>query len=444
LKTSGLKARADTIVNSLSAMRETLVGAFGVMIIAVVLSGAINYLFNIVMNRLLGKTSFGDLYSLETVFLIVVMGALSIQTVITKYVAEFDATGNYDRMKVIVRSFSRWLLLVAGAVVVASAAVAWPLAEVLKLESPLFIVILGTAVAAAFYVTLPNGILQGRQYFLALGGAMFGNAALRIIVGVVLVLLGLGVYGALGAGTIAGVVVTVVVLYLTREMFVGPAKVDEDFHPGRALRYLVPVALAMFFIILLSQMDVVLVKALFSRTGAGDYAYAALAGKAVLFLPDGISLVMFPRVSELKAKGEPTRRVLLWSLAAVTVMVSAVAGFYALFPGFTAYFFAGARGESIASLVGLFGLVMALFAVVKLLAFYHLALEKRAFIWLFVVAAVAETAGIILFHDSLSQVVVVMLFVGLFLLVTNLFVAFREAEKINAEDRYSCDADAPT
>ena len=103
-----------------------------------------------------------------------------------------------------------------------------------------------------------------------------------------------------------------------------------------------------------------------------------------------------------------------------------VVGFYAIFPNFTSYFFAGEKGSQIAGLIGWFGLAMAIFAIVKLLAFYHLALEKKGFIWLFVVASIAEVAGIMLFHDSLKQVIIVMILIGAFLLVANLVLAFRE------------------
>lgn len=423
---------SSRIIDKLSAYRETLFGAFGIMIVAVLIASAINYLFNIVMDRMLGTAAFGDLYSLEAVFLMATIGALSIQTVVTKYVAEFEATGEDNKFRLIVRSFSRWMLFTGVSVLLISVALAWPLGNALKLESPLFIVILGAGVGTALYTTVPMGVLQGKQRFAGLGAATISMAALRITLGVVLVLLGLGVYGALGASFIANVIVIGVVLYVVREVFRGPVEPVEDFRPVEALKFLVPVAAAMFLIIVLAQIDVVLVKALFSRTEAGHYSYAALAGKAILFLPEGVSLVMFPWVSEMKARGEPTRNVLVWSLTIVSVMVLAVAGFYGLFPHFTAYFFAGSKGEPIVGLVGLFGLVMAVLAIVKLLAFYHLALEKKGFIWFFAAAAVAEMTGILLFHGSLRQVLVVMLVVGLSLLVVNIILAFREEKGTEA------------
>lgn len=67
--------------------------------------------------------------------------------------------------------------------------------------------------------------------------------------------------------------------------------------------------------------------------------------------------------------------------------------------------------------VVLFGVVMAIFADVKLLVMYQLALEKKAFIAVLAVGTAAEITGIMLFHRSLPAVLNVILVVGLLLLL---------------------------
>ncbi len=405
------------------------------MMVAVTLASALNYLFTIIMTRMLeAKGAFSSFNSMNSIFLIVIMGALSVQTVITKYVAEFEVTGAREKVRLLLRRFTWWLFLLGAGIIVVSVAVAWPLAGVLNLESPAYVIILGTSLAITMFMTLPGGLLQGEERWLALGGVQISNAGLRIVFGVVLVALGLGVYGALSAATLAGLLVAGAVIYFYRSMFRGPVVEDPSFKPSSALWSLVPVALAIFLVIFMTQIDVVLAKALKGAVMADRYSYAAVAGKAVLFFPEGVSLVMFPRVSAMRERGEPTRRVLALSLAAAAALVGAVVAFYAIFPGFTATFFAGDNGKYIVGLQGpgginfvvLFGLVMAVFALVKLLAFYHLALERKAFIAIYAAAAALEVAGIFLFHRTLPDILVVMLVVGGVLLALNLVMAFRE------------------
>lgn len=425
----------SSIREKLVSNRQSLFGAFGVMMVAVTLASALNYVFSIIMTRMLGETgAFANFNSLNAIFLIVSMGALSVQTVITKNVAEFEVGEERDKTRSLIHAFSRWLVITSVVVVAVSVAVAWPLAHVLKLNSPLYVILVGTSLAITLYLTLPYGLLQGQQRFIGLGAASISASTLRIIIGVTLVALGLGVYGALSAATLAGVCVAGTVIYYYRDFFRGKVEPIEDFHPAQALRTLVPVAVAVFLVIFMTQIDVVLVKALKGAHTADLYSYGALAGKAVLFFPAGIALVMFPRVSELRTRGEPTGRVLAWSLAACFALEAAVVGFYALFPDFTATFFAGKHGKEIAGISGIggmpfvvmFGLVMAIFAFVNLLVYYHLALDRRAFIAILVVGAVAEVAGILAFHRTLTDVLLVMLVVGLALLAANLALAFVE------------------
>ena len=415
-------------------LRSNLVGAFGVMMAAVTIAGVLNYVFSIIMTRMLGETgAFSNFNSLNSLFLIVTMGALAFQTLITKYVAEFTALGESDKIRALIREFARWLIFAGVAVMALSLAAAWPVSSLLKLGSPLYLVVVGSSVGVALFMTIPNGLLQGQQRFIGLGLASVSNATLRIVIGVALVALGAGVYGALGAATLAGILVGGVIIYYYRDMFRGTVVPVEGFHPGKAMWALVPVAAAVFLFIFMTQVDVILVKALETAAQADRYSYGALAGKAVLFFPGGIALVMFPRVSALRAEGKPTRRILYYSLAACLVIETAVVGFYALFPGFTSSFFAGKRGGDLVRITGflgikfvvLFGMVMAVFAFLNLLVYYQLALDGRAFIAVLGVGAAVQVAGILLFHDTLPEVLLVMLVVGTVVLVINLALAFR-------------------
>lgn len=433
-------------------LKGSLLGAFGLMMVAVTLASGLNYVFSIIMTRMLDETgSFASFNSLNAIYLIVTIGALSVQTVITKYVAEFEAVGQPEKTRLLLHRFTRWLLGTGGVILLVSVAVAWPLARVLDLSSPGLVIVLGFSVGITLYLTLPYGLLQGRQRFLALGGAAISVAILRIVFGVVLVAVGLGVFGALGAAGLAGLAVTGVVVYSAKEMFFGRVKQDASFNPAIALWALIPVGLAVFLLIFMTQIDVVLVKALKSAAVADLYSYAGLAGKAVLFFPEGVTLVMFPRVSAMRAGGEPAGKVLAWSMAAAAALVGAVVGFYALFPGFTATFFAGDNAERVKAIPGpagfnfvaVFGLVMAVFALVKLVAFYLLALDRKAFIAVYAAGAVAEVVGISLFHGSLSQILVVMLCTGGALLLASLAFAARPERSTGSGAGYRAEQQLP-
>ena len=206
-------AEKTGVIGRIAGLRETLIGAFGVMMVAVTLASALNYLFAVLMSHMLNaQGAFSSFNSLNSIFLIVTLGVLSIQTVITKYIAEYEVLGEQNKIRLLLKKFSWWLVILGAAMLVISIAVAWPLASFLHLSSPAFVVLLGASVAITLYLTLPYGILQGTQRFLALGLAAISVSTLRIIFGYVLVKVGFGVYGALAAATLAGLVVTVIIL----------------------------------------------------------------------------------------------------------------------------------------------------------------------------------------------------------------------------------------
>ncbi len=416
---------------------EPIAGAFGIMMAATLAAGIMNYGFNIIMTRLLPRDgAFGEFYSLSAIFLIVAAGAGSLQAVITRYVAVFEASGETGRTRYLLRRFSRGLLLGGALIIAISMAAALPFSRWLQIDTPLVVPVTGLSIAVAICIALPAGLLQGRQQFISLGAVTAGAALLRIVFGVALVLAGLEVYGALGAPALSGLVVFLVVVFLNRAEFTGSVKA-EGFKISLALKYLIPVTLATFLLLFLTQVDSVMAKALFSPGEADLYACAALAGKAVLFLPDGIALVMFPRVSSLNARGRPTGRVLVLSLLAALLVSGLLVALYALFPVYSARFFAGERVGGLLDLQGLagmsiivkFGLVMAVFAAVKVLVMFQLALGKKAFTAVLALAAAGQVAGIMAFHRSPGDVLSVMLASGLVLLAVNLVLSLTAASR---------------
>ena len=86
---------------------------------------------------------------------------------------------------------------------------------------------------------------------------------------------------------------------------------------------------------------------------------------------------------------------------------------------------------------------MAVFAFVNLLVYYHLALDRRAFIALLLVGAVAEIAGIIAYHKTLPDILLVMLIVGVVLLAANIALALKEAPARPQTSDFSNPSDMP-
>src|SRR5262249_60762350 len=95
------------------------------------------------------------------------------------------------------------------------------------------------------------------------------------------------------------------------------------------LVYLWPVAVALIGIALLTNVDVLIVKARFSGHDAGAYAAASAFARVGFFLPAAILTVLFPRTAARQARGEETEDILGRSLFATAGFCGLLALFYA-------------------------------------------------------------------------------------------------------------------
>ena len=92
------------------------------------------------------------------------------------------------------------------------------------------------------------------------------------------------------------------------------------------LRYLVPVAVGLFGIAVLTNVDILVVKARFSAEDAGVYAAASAFARVAFFLPSTILAVLFPRTAARQARGEQSADILGRSLIVTAGFCAAAHG----------------------------------------------------------------------------------------------------------------------
>ncbi len=110
------------------------------------------------------------------------------------------------------------------------------------------------------------------------------------------------------------------------------------------------------------------------------------------------------------------------SVATIGISLVALLG-YALLPEFIITTIYGAEFLSAAPLLVWMGLFLGLYSVAQLLVNFALAIGKTKVVYLPLVAAIVQIAGIIMWHDSLLTVIQVSLVTTIGLLVTLLIYA---------------------
>ena len=186
------------------------------------------------------------------------------------------------------------------------------------------------------------------------------------------------------------------------------SKTKGDIEKTAIYRYSLPVFLSLFFFTTLYTADTILVKHFFEDAQAGNYLAAALAGKIVFFASMAVTLVMFPKVTESHTLKKPSKIILLKALTFILLISLLTTLVYALFPELIINILFGEQFQTIQNLLIPFSLAMGLFSLSYALSFYNLSLNKSNFIFLPALLLVLEGVLIVLKHNTLREVVMIL------------------------------------
>jgi len=235
------------------------------------------------------------------------------------------------------------------------------------------------------------------------GWSIVLEASGRLISGLLLVALGLGVTGAY-LGTPVSMAVTAIVLAIIARRRIGVA---SSVHAAARLRDLVsgawPAVIGLFLVAVLQNVDVILVKRTIGGDAAGAYAAAAVAAKAVVWVAIGVGLYLLPEATRKAGRGEDPRPVLVRALGVVGVVAVPMLLVYLVAPSLMLRLAFGPETVIASGALFVLGVAMTLLAAGYLCVQYMLALREMRFLVALGIVAVAEIG--VLSGAGLSSIV---------------------------------------
>ena len=392
----------------------------GFMFAATSLSNALSYLVHFASSRMLGPAEYGVFASLSSFYLLIStpLGILILMT--AYYLAQFQARGEIYRSGPLLISISKWVSLIgvlAGAAIVLGSPF---LAAFLQIPSPTPIFVVAGMVLVGALMAVVTGALQGLQKFLVLGINGIIGATLRLAFAIGLIALGLGASGALAAQIFAGLITFVIAMVLLAPLLRQPESSRHSNHGltiREVLAYAGLVLIGTTCLAALTNMDVMIVKHYFPPGEAGQYAAASVLAKIILFFPGAITAVIFPKAVERFALQQDSSRIVRQAAAAVVGLCGVLVVGYFLFPGLLIRLLFGPGYTTAIHLIGLFGATMALYALVTLQMTYYLSIHKARYIALLVISTIFLAITLMLFHNSLLEVIIIQLINAATLLV---------------------------
>jgi O-antigen/teichoic acid export membrane protein len=428
----------------LAAERPPLTRGGLVLAPSVGLTHGLHYAYNVAMAAVLGPAAFGALGALLALILLGSVPGIALQAMAARHTALLAGDRRDQRAlwTSLLRLAAWWGAALAAVTVAASPVLgAW-----LHLDSPAPVLALALALAPSTFSYASQGMLQGREAFVAFMAVGLVNAVVKLVAGLGLVAAGFGVSGAVAGAAVGTWLGAAVGVLLVRRSI--PAAAPAGGAPrarapaatalGREATVAITGLLGLF---LLTNLDVPLARHFLPAEASGLYALGAVVAKIAFWGPQFVTTLVFARL----VTGGGRRRLLAGSAALIVASGALLAvGLAALAALGVELPLLGGDYAAIGPALPLFAALGCSLALVQLLLFEEIAVSARRMGRVLALAAVAQAALIsVAFHDSVGEIVGTALAVALALVAVGVALAARRRGPVSARPRAGPGAPAP-
>ena len=391
----------------------------------------INYGYHLIMGRVLGPINYGVLASIFSILYLISVVPSSASVSIVKFIS--SAKGN-DEVYSIYSSLARFVFILAGISSLVFMIFSPVVAKFLHIENFLIVTMVSFVLFLSLITLINQATSQGLLKFSGLVIPNLVSAVVKLGLGILLVILGWSVFGAIFA-----VVVGAAISYLYSRWFIKKiltGKNNKHFNLKPFFKYSIPVLVQAFAFTSLFTTDLILVKHFLPEFDAGIYAALSTLGKIIFFAVSPIVGTMFPIVAGRRSRGESYEKVFLLSFAMTLAISGLVVVFYWLFPNIAIGVLYGKAYLSAKSELVWMGIFILFYTLSFLLVSFSLSLGKTRVIYLPLVAALAQIPAIWFWHRNLLQIIQISLVLAAMLFfVLTIYLSYNRLAKIYAKEK---------
>lgn len=395
-----------------------------------------NFIFHMYATRNLKPGDYGALATLLGIIMVISMPCMSLQMSIVKKTSVLKARNRIPEIGILFRDASQWLFIIGILIFLIFVFLADPIKKFFNLNDKRLVYILGGVLIIYFIIPVVRGVLQGMQKFFSYGINMIMDALCRLLFLILFIYFGFGVYGALGTTFFSGICAYIIGFYMIINIIRLKDKNQENpvFFKD-VLTYAMPVLFSFLGFSLLGYIDLFVVKHFYSEEQAGFYAITSIIGKAFLFFPSAVVMVLFPKVSEHYELNINPRKMLYKSLI-LTVLISFIGIIFCYFlPEFVLWLLTGGgKYYAIKEIVRLFGIAILPLVLLNVIINYNLAVHNYAFIFVIYAGIILYTTILWFFHSSFFVVLSVLFIMNLLILFLSIITIEMNHRKVKINE----------
>ena len=366
-----------TLAPNATAPVSPRLGSVAAAAISAALLGAnvLSYGFTVLAARVLAPATYGELAALMGLLLVGAVPSAGLQTAVALHLGR--AGGRPD-----VRGLHAAALVTALGVGAAGLLAVAPVMHLLHLSDAAAVCWLALLLIPHTVIGGYQGILQGRGSYRGLSVITAGFGLAKPLGGAAGLLLGGTPTAALAGMALGGCAGAVI-------GWVGCGRPGVQRGMREPARSVLRASGALLGFVVLLNLDLLLARHYLPAAAAGEYAVASLFAKIAFWLPQGVGVVLLPRLAdpEQRRRTLPSALALVAGVGTVVALATAALGSRALpLVGGAAY------GAELGSASWLFAVLGTLLAVAQLLVYSGIAAADRVAVAAVWTAAVAECA----------------------------------------------------
>lgn len=390
----------------LRLFENPLLAGSAVLFIGNMIANVANYLYHLLMGRMLGPSDYGILESLISLLYLMEIPLMTLGVVIVKYVSQFKGEERYQAIGKFYHKLISQLLIICGIGGFVYLLLSPLIKNSLRLDNYLWLIIVGLIIFVTFFSGINRSVLQGLSNFTELSLIIVCEGLAKFILAICFIYLGLKITGAVGAMLVAGIIGFLLSKHFVKDKV---SKIDLSENLGRKtmIKYSFPIFLSMLSLTSFFSTDIILARYYLSSVDAGYYSALAVLGKIIFFVSGPISTVMLPLISENRAKGANYRKIFLQSLVIVSSVCIGMTAIYFLFPKPIISMLYGESYLIASSSLGLFGIFLSFYSIINLFVSYYISTNEFKIISLTLPAAVLQILLISVFHQDINQLILV-------------------------------------
>lgn len=389
------------------AVSNPFISGSTIIFVGTFFGNVFNFLFNFFMIRNITVSDYGTMASLVSVILLCALAADAFMPSVIRFTGVYYAKKEINKAGALFWKLNKFFFIAGGIVLVGFLVFNDSIDRFLKINNPFLIVITAFNVFVTFLSVLNRGMILAKLSFYYISFLNFFNSLFKLIMGVVFVLLGMGVQGAMLAFFFAHLV-NYALAFIPIKFVFKSKKLKNVVGIKEIVAYGAPSSLAMVGVTLFITTDIMLVKHFYSTEDAGIYAGLSLLGRIIYFFSAPIANVLFPLVVQKHERHEAHSDLFYTALLFVLISSLCIIVFYFFFPEFSINLLLKQEEYLVVKpILWIFGVFVMLYSLLSLVVNYYLSIQKTVIFIPIIIAAVLQAGVLWFYHGSFLTITII-------------------------------------